>query len=71
MGPHEACFYCDIAMSYFDEMVFSEGNPCEKPLVWMRYRDDIYDPWPHGEAELIKFTDWLNSLNEQISFTVN
>ena len=71
MGPHEACFYCDIAMSHFDELVFSELNPCMKPLVWLRYRDDIYDPWPHGEAELLKFTDWLNSLSETIKFTVS
>ena len=31
----------------------------------------IYDPWPHGEAELLKFTDWLNSLNDHIKFTVS
>ena len=70
MGPHEACHYCDIAMSYFDEMVFSESNPCKKPLFWLRFRDDIYDPWPHGEAELLKFSDWLNTLNDNIKFTL-
>ena len=71
MEPHEACFYCDIGMSHFDELVFSELSPCKKPLVWMRYRDDIYDPWPHGEPELLKFTDWLNSLHTNIKFTVS
>ena len=71
MGPHEACFYCDIAMSHFDELVFSDKNPGQKPLVWLRYRDDVYDPWPHGETELLAFTDWLNSLNDSIKFTVN
>ena len=71
MGPHEACFYSDIAMSHFDELAFSDSNPHRKPLMWMRYRDDIYDPWPHGENELIKFTEWLNSLSDSIKFTLN
>ena len=71
MGPHEACFYCDIAMSYYDEIVNSDVNPCKKPLVWWRYRDDIYDPWPHGQTELHIFTDWLNSLDESVQFTMN
>ena len=68
MGPHEACFYCDIGMSYFDELIFSEQNPHRQPLVWTRYRDDVYDPWVHGEQELLSFTDWLNSLNERLKF---
>ena len=70
MGPHEACFYCDIAMSYYDEIVNSDNNPCKKPLLWWRFRDDIYDPWPHGQTELHKFTDWLNSLDENVQFTL-
>ena len=71
MGPHEACFYCDVAMSYIDELIFSSENPGCKPLVWARYRDDCYDPWPHGEHELLNFTRWLNSINPNIQFTVN
>lgn len=71
MGPHEACFYSDIAMSRYDRLVMSDSNPCKKPLVWARYRDDIYDPWPHGETELLKFTAWLNSICESIQFTVS
>ena len=71
MGPHDACFYSDIAMSHFDTLVNSESNPHKKPLFWLRYRDDIYDPWVHGEQELLDFTDWLNTLHPNIQFTLS
>ena len=69
MGPHEACFYCDLAMSYIDKIVNSNDNPHKRPTAWDRFRDDIYDPWTHGETELLKFKDWLNTLHPNIQFT--
>ena len=70
MGPHEACHYCDIAMSHIDKKVFSDDNPHKKPFIWLRFRDDIWDSWLHGEEELLKFTEWLNSIHPKLKFTV-
>ena len=70
IGPHEASFYCDITMTYIDNLVNSDSNPHKRPTAWFRFRDDVYDPWKHGEVELIKFTEWLNTLHPRIKFTV-
>ena len=49
MGPKNACIYADVAMNSIDGMV-NEGDwdPEHKPLLWARFRDDIYIPWTHG-----------------------
>ena len=41
----------------------------EKPLIWMRYIDDIFFIWMHGEAKLKEFIDHLNSSHDTIKFT--
>ena len=71
MGPHNSCEYCDIGMSYIDNMVHSEQNPYRSCIImWIRFRDDIYTPWTHGEELLLRFFDWLNSIDNNIKFTV-
>ena len=32
-----------------------------QPFVWLRYIDDIFFIWTHGEAELKKFMEGLNN----------
>ena len=68
MGPADSCEYADIAMSAIDNIVMSDKNPCKQPLIWARFRDDIWDPWVWGEDELKKFTNWLNTLYPTIKF---
>ena len=57
-------------MSEIDNIVHSSNNPHKKPTNWLRYRDDIYETWMGTEQELLEFTDWLNTLNPSIQFTV-
>ena len=40
-----------------------------QPLVWLRYTDDIFFIWTHGEESLKKFLDELNGFNQYIKFT--
>ena len=42
-----------------------------KPFIWWRYIDDIFLIWEHGEENLLKFVDILNSFHPTIKFTVN
>ena len=43
---------------------------CElKPEVWVRYIDDIFMIWTHGEEKLKKFLEDLNNFHETIKFT--
>ena len=39
-----------------------------KPLLWWRYRDDIFDLWTQGLPKLLEFTDYINSIYPTIKF---
>ena len=41
-----------------------------KPEAWFRYVDDTFIVWRHGEDELVKFLDHLNSQHPSIQFTM-
>ena len=41
-----------------------------KPNLWCRYRDDIFDLWTQGQSKLIDFTEFINSLYPTIKFTL-
>ena len=40
-----------------------------QPFVWLRYIDDIFFIWRHGEAELKKSMEGLNNFLPNIQFT--
>ena len=40
------------------------------PPDWSRFRDDCFSIWFEGVPPLLKFTEWLNSLRNSITFTV-
>lgn len=65
-APSVACTF----MGEFERLHVSnlpDNSP--KPLLWLRYIDDIFCIWTHGEPTLLAFTDWLNSLHPRIKFT--
>ena len=74
MGPSNACDYADTAMNRLDELVHSENlleeHHINKPLLFTRFRDDIFVLWDECENELLKFFDWLNSFHSEISFSM-
>ena len=39
-----------------------------KPLLWWRYRYDVFDVWTHGLPKLLEFTEYINSLYPTIKF---
>jgi hypothetical protein len=41
-----------------------------KPLCWFRYVDDTFVIWPHGPDRLRDFLDHLNSVHQNIQFTM-
>ena len=40
-----------------------------KPLIWLRFIDDIFAIWTHGPEALQDFTTWLNARHTNIKFT--
>ena len=70
MGPSHACSYADLAMSSFDNLVTNNTSFTENLKLWLRFRDDIFAPWIGTVDELNTFTEWLNSINPKIKFTL-
>ena len=73
IGPKDSCDYADTSMNYIDDRVNSTVvniGPPKKPLLYKRYRDDIWIIWVHGRQSLEDFTLWLNSLNSNLKFTM-
>ena len=40
-----------------------------QPLIWLRYIDDVFFIWTHGEEKLQLFLTDLNNYNTHIKFT--
>ena len=66
MGPKNACSYADLAMGIIDEKAKFEGSL--RPMLWWRYRDDIFYLWTQGLPKLLEFTDYINDLYPTIKF---
>ena len=59
-GPHKSCSYADIAMVDFDKGA-SEYHLSS--TTWKRFRDDIFELWPHGRKSLSLILDYINTLD--------
>ena len=67
MGTSVAPNYANLFMDRF-EIKALEGFHL-KPFTWLRFIDDIFMIWTHGEDSLTEFITYLNSLHQSIKFT--
>ena len=73
MGSHNACSYADLAMTTIGRKILDINNRPNDVLFppdWSRFRDDCFSVWFESVPALLNFTEWLNSLNNSIKFTV-
>ena len=40
-----------------------------KPYMWLRFIDDVFMIWTHGEERLLEFLDFINGFHNSIKFT--
>ena len=62
-APPYACIYMDKT-----ETGFLKTQELQ-PFVWLRYIDDVFFIWTHGEAELKKFMEGFNNFLPNLKFT--
>ena len=67
MGTKMAPAYANLSMGDLEQNLLAQ-SPL-KPLVWWRYKDDIFMIWFHGKEKLSEFVNLLNSSHETIKFT--
>ena len=66
-GTRVAPTYANLFMADFEErFVYTHSK---QPLLWLRFIDDIFFIWPHGQDELTLFTQHLNNVHPTIKFT--
>ena len=69
-GLHMSCSYADVALAIFFDNSALDYN-CS-PIMWKRFRDNVFVVWTHGYAAVNLFLDYLNSLDDtgKIKFTM-
>ena len=68
MGTKVAPGFANCFMGYFeDKHVYTYIT---QPLFYIRYLDDIFMIWQHGEEELNKFFNHMNQVMPSIKFTM-
>ena len=67
MGTAVAPNYANLFMDRFERKALS--NWPLKPLIWLRFIDDIFMIWTHGEDKLNEFIQYLNSIHPTIKLT--
>ncbi|KAJ7341595.1 hypothetical protein JRQ81_005891 [Phrynocephalus forsythii] len=68
MGTLMAPQYANIFMADLEQRFL---NHCtQKPLLYLRYIDDIFLIWTHGEQSLKKFHQDFNSFHPNINLTL-
>ena len=68
MGTKVAPPYASLFLGFFEERNIFEKFP-NLIAVFLRFLDDIFFIWDHGEEELNRFFTYLNSLHSTIKFT--
>ena len=55
-------------MEYFENLAINSTT--KKPTIWLRYVDDTFVIWRHGKEQLKGFLEHLNSIKDNIKFTM-
>ncbi|XP_072021894.1 uncharacterized protein [Amphiura filiformis] len=63
LAPSMACLF----MGLLKKRLLASASL--KPLLWIRYIDDIFLIWTHGQDELQRFIEHCNSFHRTIKFT--
>ena len=68
MGSPLSPILANLYMEYFEEIALKSTEMV--PSLWLRYVDDTFVIWPHGEDTLPDFLKHLNSIRSPIQFTM-
>ena len=68
MGTPFAPNFANIFMSRIENKVLATAPAGLKPLLWIRFIDDIFLIWQHGEQSLTTFLEHINSIHDTIKF---
>ena len=68
MGSRVAPPLAIVFMGSLEALILSQ--PREQPDMFVRYVDDVFGIWTHGESSLTSYLTYLNSVHPNIKFTM-
>ncbi|XP_071784259.1 uncharacterized protein [Asterias amurensis] len=68
MGSPISPVLADIFMEEFESSSLLTADL--RPSLWLRYVDDTFVVWPHGQDSLHEFLQYLNQKHSSINFTM-
>ena len=68
MGSPLSPIVANLYMETFEKWALDTS--AQKPNLWIRYVDDVFAIWPHGDQALDEFLTHLNSQHPAIQFTM-
>ena len=66
MGSPLSQVIANLYMEHFEKLALDSSQL--QPSLWLRYVDDTFVIWPHGETKLQAFLQHLNGAHEAIQF---
>jgi len=70
MGKQFAPNFANLYMSRWENHVLNELSGL-KPIIWLRYIDDIFGIWEHSLTDLLTFIGKINKIDENIQVLAN
>ncbi len=71
MGSPFAPSYANIFMGEIEKSILDVTTHREQPTLWLRFIDDIFMIWGHGENSLRDFHQFINSIHATIKFEMS
>ena len=66
MGSPVSPVVANLYMEVFEQEAIEQA--LDKPKLWVRYVDDTFVIWQHGQDKLESFLEHLNSVHDPIKF---
>ena len=71
MGAPNSCSYADLATAPIDDQVYeAQKSTFPEIFVYYKFRDDVFNLWAGDVFRIDDFLDFLNSLDDNIKFTL-
>ena len=71
MGTKMAPSFANLFMGTLETDFLKVWGSDKQPLLWLRFTDDIFFLWQHGESALRQFMTFINNFHKTIKFEHN
>ena len=71
MGSPFAPNYANIFMDYIERRILDSAPDNKKPILWLRFIDDIFAIWTYDHYSLHQFFEYMNIIHPTIKFEMS